>query len=167
MYTNPKRIFNLPDQEDTYIVVDLDEKWTIPPAMAYSKCRWTPFAGMQMQVKNNKQHISLCSLTTNIIYLIFSLWPVVQGLVSRVVLRGETAMLDGKVYAKPGSGKNVCEHAVPAADRTVPKKTDAQKPAVAASPAPVVPSAKTISPGVASPAIEEVSTDGMDLIWTP
>jgi carbamoyl-phosphate synthase/aspartate carbamoyltransferase/dihydroorotase len=80
MYTNPRRIFNLPEQNDTYVVVDLDEQWTIPGKMKYSKCGWTPFAGMK-----------------------------VQGRVRRVVLRGEVAMLDGKVYAPPGSGRNVCD----------------------------------------------------------
>lgn len=102
MYTNPKRIFNLPDQEvclffrymarckliwllleilaqDTYVVVNMDDKWTIPKAMAHSKCAWTPFAGMQ-----------------------------VQGRVVRVVLRGKTAMLDGTIFSLPGEGRNVC-----------------------------------------------------------
>ncbi len=47
-YTNPKRIFNLPDQPDTYIEVDLDNEWTIPSAMPFSKCQWTPFAGLKV-----------------------------------------------------------------------------------------------------------------------
>ena len=37
MHNNPKRIFNFPDQPDTYVEVDLDEEWTIPEAMPYSK----------------------------------------------------------------------------------------------------------------------------------
>ena len=45
MYENPKKIFNLPEQPDTYIEVDQDEKWIIPEAMPFSKAKWTPFAG--------------------------------------------------------------------------------------------------------------------------
>ncbi len=47
-YTNPKRIFNLPDQQDTYIEVDLDSEWIIPNEMKYTKCKWTPFAGLKV-----------------------------------------------------------------------------------------------------------------------
>ena len=47
-YTNPKKIFNLPDQQDTYIEVDLDNEWTLPNAMPFSKCKWTPFAGLKV-----------------------------------------------------------------------------------------------------------------------
>ena len=48
--------------------VDLDEHWTIPKALPFSKAGWTPFAGME-----------------------------VVGQVQRVVLRGEIAYIDGKV----------------------------------------------------------------------
>jgi carbamoyl-phosphate synthase/aspartate carbamoyltransferase/dihydroorotase len=78
MHTNPRRIFNLPEQPDTWIEVDLETKWTIPTQMTYTKSQWTPFAGMQ-----------------------------VQGKVRRVVLRGEVAMVEGRVIAKPGTGKNL------------------------------------------------------------
>ena len=78
MHHNPRRIFRLPEQPDTYIEVNLDEKWTIPEAMAYSKSRWTPFAGME-----------------------------VQGKLKRVVLRGELVLVDGKVLAQPGFGQDV------------------------------------------------------------
>lgn len=67
-YRNPKRIFNLPDQSNTYVEVDMDEEWVIPNAMPFSKAKWTPFAGMK-----------------------------VKGAVHRVVLRGEVAYVDGKV----------------------------------------------------------------------
>ena len=78
MYENPKRIFNLPEQPDTYIEVDQDEKWTIPSAMPFSKSKWTPFAGME-----------------------------VKGRVKRVVLRGQVVYVDGKLLAKPGQGKDL------------------------------------------------------------
>ena len=68
MYTNPKRIFNLPDQPDTYVEVDLDQEWVIPKAMNFTKSKWTPFEGMR-----------------------------VKGSVRRVVLRGEVAYIDGQV----------------------------------------------------------------------
>ena len=35
MCHNPRRIFNLPDQPDTYIEVNMDEEWTIPEAPAF------------------------------------------------------------------------------------------------------------------------------------
>lgn len=79
-HKNPKRIFNLPEQPDTYVEVDLDDEWTIPSGMTYSKAGWTPFAGMQ-----------------------------VRGSVHRVVLRGEIAYVEGQVLLPPGFGQNVRE----------------------------------------------------------
>lgn len=73
LHTNPRRIFNLPDQPDTYVEVDLDHKWVIPAAMPYSKSKWTPFAGRP-----------------------------VQGIVRRVVLNGEVAVVDGEVSVDGG-----------------------------------------------------------------
>jgi hypothetical protein len=75
---NPRKIFNLPEQEDTFIEVDLDSEWTIPSAMPFSKCKWTPFVGMK-----------------------------VFGAVRRVTLRGQVVYVDGKVLAAPGSGRNI------------------------------------------------------------
>lgn len=68
LHTNPRRIFNLPEQPNTYVEVDLESKWTIPAKMKFTKSQWTPFAGMT-----------------------------VTGLVRRVVLRGEVAYIDGEV----------------------------------------------------------------------
>ncbi|XP_041483716.1 CAD protein-like [Lytechinus variegatus] len=78
LHTNPRRIFSLPEQKDTYIEVDLDQVWTIPTAMAHTKSKWTPFAGRK-----------------------------VKGAVRRVVLRGELAYVDGQVVVSPGFGKDV------------------------------------------------------------
>ena len=68
LHTNPRRIFGLPEQPDTYIEVEVGSEWTIPGAMKYTKSQWTPFAGMK-----------------------------VYGSVKRVYLRGQVAMVDGKV----------------------------------------------------------------------
>lgn len=68
LHTNPRRIFNLPEQTDTYVEVDVETKWTLPEAMKFTKSCWTPFADRP-----------------------------VCGLVRRVVLRGEVAFIDGEV----------------------------------------------------------------------
>ncbi|XP_054035804.1 CAD protein isoform X1 [Dryobates pubescens] len=78
LYENPRKIFGLPAQEDTYVEVDLEHEWIIPSAMAFSKARWTPFEGMK-----------------------------VKGTVRRVVLRGEVAYIDGQVLVPPGYGQDV------------------------------------------------------------
>jgi len=80
LHTNPRRIFGLPEQPDTWIEVDPDETWTIPAAPAWSRSGWTPFAGRR-----------------------------VCGRVRRVVLRGRTAFEDGALLAPPGSGRDLCE----------------------------------------------------------
>ena len=49
MHTAPRRIFGLPEQAETWIDVDLDERWTIPASGFHSKCDWSPFAGRQVQ----------------------------------------------------------------------------------------------------------------------
>uniref|UniRef100_A0A667ZIH9 Multifunctional protein CAD n=1 Tax=Myripristis murdjan TaxID=586833 RepID=A0A667ZIH9_9TELE len=68
LYDNPRRIFNLPTQDNTYVEVDLEQEWVIPQAMQFTKSKWTPFQGMK-----------------------------VKGKVRRVVLRGEVAYIDGQV----------------------------------------------------------------------
>ncbi len=79
-HTNPRRIFNLPDQPETWVEVDQDAAWEIHAADLRSRCGWTPFEGWQ-----------------------------VSGRVTRVVLRGEDVVNNGKVLAEPGSGKNLRE----------------------------------------------------------
>ncbi|XP_009459378.1 PREDICTED: CAD protein, partial [Nipponia nippon] len=78
LYENPRKIFGLPVQEDTYVEVDLEHEWIIPSHTAFSKARWTPFEGMK-----------------------------VKGTVRRVVLRGEVAYIDGQVLVPPGYGQDV------------------------------------------------------------
>jgi dihydroorotase-like cyclic amidohydrolase len=75
---NPRRIFGLPKQPDTWVEIDPGETWQIQAACNYTRCGWTPFEGWQ-----------------------------VRGRVKRVVLRGQEAYQDGVVLARPGSGKNL------------------------------------------------------------
>lgn len=75
-YTKPKEIFHLPDQPDTYIEVDETKEWTIENGKLYTKCNWSPFAGMH-----------------------------VKGKVEKVILRGTNVFEDGKVLAKQGFGE--------------------------------------------------------------
>ncbi|MBK8986068.1 MAG: amidohydrolase family protein [Chloroflexi bacterium] len=75
MHSNPRRIYNLPEQPDTHIEVDMTPT-TIRNETLFTKCGWTPFNGVE-----------------------------VAGKVSRVVLRGEVVFENGRVLAKPGNGR--------------------------------------------------------------
>jgi carbamoyl-phosphate synthase/aspartate carbamoyltransferase/dihydroorotase len=66
---NPRKIFHLPEQPETWIEVDENATYEIRAEEQFSKCGWTPFEGWQ-----------------------------VQGRVKRVVLRGKTAFEDGKNF---------------------------------------------------------------------
>lgn len=48
MAHNPRRIFNLPHQEQTWVDVDLGHKHTLTNAGLYTKCGWSPFSGMKV-----------------------------------------------------------------------------------------------------------------------
>jgi len=76
--TNPRKIFNLPEQPETWIEVDEDSTYEIKAENRFTRCGWTPFEGWQ-----------------------------VKGRVTRVVLRGQTAFEDGKILVEPGYGKNI------------------------------------------------------------
>jgi len=78
MYTNPKKIFSLPDQPETWIEVDENEEHEIKASEQFTRCGWTPFEG----------------------------WKV-KGKVRKVVLRGKTAFEDGKIVAESGYGQNI------------------------------------------------------------
>lgn len=77
-YENPRRIFNLPAQEETWIEVDADAEWIAHGSGQKTRAKWTPFEGRTL-----------------------------RGKVTRVVLRGQTVFENGKILAAPGSGKNV------------------------------------------------------------
>lgn len=48
IYTNPKKIFSIPEQENTYVEVDMEESYVIEDKNLQTKCGWTPFAGMKV-----------------------------------------------------------------------------------------------------------------------
>jgi dihydroorotase-like cyclic amidohydrolase len=75
---NPRKIFHLPEQPETWIEVDEDAKYEIKAENQFTRCGWTPFEGWQ-----------------------------VKGRVRRVILRRQTAFEDGKILAEPGFGKNI------------------------------------------------------------
>ena len=69
MYTNPRRVYGLPVQPDTWVEVDLDQSYIFPDHTLYTKCGWTPFSGKR----------------------------VCAGAFLRVVLRGREVVHGGKV----------------------------------------------------------------------
>jgi carbamoyl-phosphate synthase / aspartate carbamoyltransferase / dihydroorotase len=77
-YTNPRRIFNLPEQPETWVEVDPDAAYEISAAAMFTRSAWTPFEGMP-----------------------------VRGQVTKVVLRGQTAYEPGLGFAQPGTGRNI------------------------------------------------------------
>jgi len=73
--TNPRKIFNIPEQPDTYVEVDLDATQTISNEALFTKAGWTPFVGME-----------------------------IKGKILRTVLRGETVFNEGQIV-DGGSGQ--------------------------------------------------------------
>ena len=78
MFTNPRKIFRLPEQPETWIEVDQHAKYEIRAADMHTRCGWTPFENWQ-----------------------------VRGRVRKVVLRGQVAYQDGEVRVLAGYGLNV------------------------------------------------------------
>jgi carbamoyl-phosphate synthase/aspartate carbamoyltransferase/dihydroorotase len=76
--TNPRKVFSLPEQPETWVEVDENAVFEIRSAEMQSRCGWTPFEG----------------------------WKV-KGGVTRVVLRGREAFREGRVLVEPGYGRNV------------------------------------------------------------
>ena len=75
---NPRRLFHLPDQPETWIEVDPDAEWIVRGSEMQTRAKWTPFEGWTM-----------------------------RGRVQRVMLRGVEAYRDGEVLAQPGFGQDV------------------------------------------------------------
>jgi carbamoyl-phosphate synthase/aspartate carbamoyltransferase/dihydroorotase len=78
--SNPRKIFHLPEQPETWIEVDENTEYEIRGANQFTRCGWTPFEG----------------------------WKV-KGKVKKVVLRGQTAFEDGKLLVEQGYGRNIRE----------------------------------------------------------
>lgn len=77
---NPRRIFHLPEQPETWIEVDENAEYEIKAEGQFTRCGWTPFEG----------------------------WKV-KGKVRKVVLRGQTAFEDGQILVEAGYGRNIRE----------------------------------------------------------
>ena len=73
---NPRRIYSLEEQPQTWIEVDIDKVYELDDAGMRTRCGWTPFAGRH-----------------------------VKGRVDKVVLRGETVFDGERILATPGSGR--------------------------------------------------------------
>ena len=73
---NPRRIYGLTEQPQTWVEVDLDKSYELDDAGMRTRCGWTPFAGRP-----------------------------VKGRVDKVVLRGETVFDGERVLATPGTGR--------------------------------------------------------------
>lgn len=73
---NPRRIYGLAEQPQTWVEVDVDKVYELDDAGMRTRCGWTPFAGRQ-----------------------------VKGRVEKVVLRGKTVFDGERVLAPPGSGR--------------------------------------------------------------
>ncbi|MEA4813068.1 MAG: amidohydrolase family protein [Anaerolineaceae bacterium] len=48
MYTNPRRIFGLPEQPQTWVEVDTESSYSFPDHPLYTKAAWSPFAGRKV-----------------------------------------------------------------------------------------------------------------------
>jgi carbamoyl-phosphate synthase/aspartate carbamoyltransferase/dihydroorotase len=67
--TNPRRIYSLPVQPETWVEIDPGESYEFPDHTLYTKCGWSPFSGITM-----------------------------KGRILRVVLRGKEVAKNGFVH---------------------------------------------------------------------
>lgn len=71
-HTNPRRIFKLPTQPQTHVLVDFAKTFKISSRSLFTKCHWTPFEGMDG-----------------------------RGEIKKVVLRGKVIFANGQFIGKP------------------------------------------------------------------
>lgn len=71
--TNPRKVFNIPEQADTFTEIEITKPYTLGSRPFYTKCGWTPFAGMK-----------------------------VTGRVKKVVLRGQLAFDGQNIFGPYG-----------------------------------------------------------------
>ena len=50
-HTNPKKIFDIDQDDNTFIEVDLKKHWTIKNKELFTKCAWSPFDGWNVKGK--------------------------------------------------------------------------------------------------------------------
>jgi carbamoyl-phosphate synthase/aspartate carbamoyltransferase/dihydroorotase len=77
-HTNPRLIFGLPQQPETWVELDPETEWEVRAVDLHSRCGWTPFEGLRL-----------------------------RGRVRRVQLRGAPAYDDRRLLAAPGYGENL------------------------------------------------------------
>ena len=70
--TNPRKIFKLPNQPNTYILVDTSKTFRISDDNLFTKCHWTPFKDLEG-----------------------------RGEVKKVVIRSKTVFEDKKFTGRP------------------------------------------------------------------
>lgn len=70
--TNPRKIFKIPIQPKTYVLVDTSKTYKISSKKLYTKCAWTPFGDLEG-----------------------------KGEIKRVVIRGKTVFQNGVFFSKP------------------------------------------------------------------
>jgi carbamoyl-phosphate synthase/aspartate carbamoyltransferase/dihydroorotase len=75
-FENPKKIFNIETDKNTFIEIDEKEEYIIDNKNFKTKCGWSPFHG----------------------------WKV-KGMVKRVFIRGKKVFENGKILVKPGFGR--------------------------------------------------------------
>ena len=75
---NPRKIFRLPTQLNTFVTVNLNKRFKISNKGLFTKCGWTPFVGLEGRVE-----------------------------IKKVVLRGQTIFENGIFVGKP-QGKVIC-----------------------------------------------------------
>lgn len=78
MHTNPRQIFGLPAQPETWIELDEEATWEVRATELQSRCGWSPFEAMKL-----------------------------SGRVRRVTLRGRLAYQDGELLAPMGYGQDL------------------------------------------------------------
>ena len=71
LFENPRKIFKINQPPNTYIEIDLKEKWIIQNRQLYTKCGWSPFNGFK-----------------------------VQGKLKKVIFNGKKVFQDGKILVK-------------------------------------------------------------------
>ncbi len=75
---NPRRIFRLPEQSETWVEIDPEAEWHVRGSELQTRSKWSPFEGWKM-----------------------------RGRVRRVVLHGREVVRDHQVIAEPGSGRDI------------------------------------------------------------